>query len=651
LAVTLYPNFHLKYNYSMIKYFLLVTFLLFSYTIFAQDLSGSSQKALSRGKYYMDLGNYQDALEEFLTIGPSINSDLNFNIGVTYIHLRKPDLAITYLMQAKLYKTEIVEVDFHLGQAYHLKHDFTKALEFFNTYKSNLREGHRSKLAEVETFITYCNNGLKLALNPVEVEIENLGKPLNSSYPEYNPVLSVDESFIAFTSRKPDSKGKKLDPSDLMYYEDIYISSKDSTGKWSTPTGIGNKINTDYHDACIGLSADGQQMIIYSSNSGGGDIFISTLDGTEWTTPKDPGNHINSKFWESSATISSDHKVIFFSSNRPGGSGGTDIYYSRQDSNGVFGPPLRLGPQVNTPGDEIAPFIHADGQTLYFSSKSHLSMGGFDILSVNIDLETGELLSSAENIGIPINTADDDFNFVWSADNSRAYFSSIRENGLGDKDVYKLERKVTLSPLVVWSGIVHDCLTDVPVTAKITVSDNESKRTIGVYTPNKSTGKYTIILPAGKNYNIAVEAPFYAFYSKNINIPNLDSYQEIEEKICLEPIIKGTTINLRNVFFDFNKAILRSESELELERLIRFMQEYPKISVEISGHTDSEGEDSYNMKLSLKRAEAVYDYLVRKGISKDRLIPKGYGETQPIDSNTTEVGRQINRRTAVTIIK
>lgn len=635
----------------MIKHFFLLTFALYSYAIHAQDLSGSAQKSMQRGIGFMELGSYQDALDEFMTIGPSINTDLNYNIGVTYIHLRNPDQAISYLQQAKVYKSDIQEIDFYLGQAFHLKHDFTKALDFFYAYKKSLREGQRVKLAEVETYITYCLNGLKLAKNPVEVEIHNLDKPLNSSFPEYNPVISVDESFIAFTSRKPDSRGKKLDPSDLMYYEDIYISNKDSNGKWSVPQSIGNKINTDYHDACIGLSADGQQMIIYSSNSGGGDIFISTLDGTEWTTPKDPGSYINSKFWESSATISSDNKVIFFSSNRPGGAGGTDIYYSRKDSNDVFGKPKRLGPQVNTPGDEIAPFIHADGQTLYFSSKSHLSMGGFDILSVKIDLETGELHSSAENIGIPINTADDDFNFVWSADNTRAYFSSIRENGLGDKDVYKLERNVALSPLVVWSGFVHDCLTDVPVTAKITVSDNESKQTIGVYTPNKSSGKYTIILPAGKNYNIVVEAPFYAFFSKNINIPTLDSYQEIEEKICLEPIIKGTTINLRNVFFDFNKAILRSESELELERLIRFMQEYPNISVEISGHTDSEGDNNYNMKLSLKRAEAVNDYLVRKGISKDRLISEGYGETQPIASNETEEGRQINRRTAVTIIK
>jgi outer membrane protein OmpA-like peptidoglycan-associated protein/Tol biopolymer transport system component len=636
----------------MIKHFLLLAFLFSSFNMYAQDLSGAAQKTMKRGKNYMELGSYQDALDEFLSIGPSINSDLNYNIGVVYIKLRKPDLAISYLMQAKLYKTEYQEVDLYLGQAFHLKHDFTTALDYFNTYKKNLRDGQRTKLAEVDTYITYCNNGLFLSRNPIEVEIKNLGTPLNSTFPEYNPVLSVDESFIAFTSRRPDSRGKKLDPSDLMYYEDIYVSNKDSTGKWSTPVSIGNKINTDYHDACIGLSADGQQMIIYSSVSGGGDIFISTLDGTEWTTPKDPGKNINSKYWESSATISSDHSVILFSSNRPGGSGGTDIYYSRKDSTGVFGPAVRLGPQVNTPGDEIAPFIHADGQTLYFSSNSsNLSMGGFDIMSVKIDLETGELLSSAENIGIPINTADDDFNFVWSADNTRAYFSSIREKGLGTKDIYMLERNVALSPLIVWSGLVHDCLTDVPVTAKITVSDNESKKTIGVYTPNKSTGKYTIILPAGTNYNIVVEAPFYAFFSKNINIPNLDSYQEIEEKICLEPIIKGTTINLRNIFFDFNKALLRSESELELERLVRFMGEYPEISVEISGHTDSEGDDEYNMKLSLKRAEAVYDYLIRKGISKDRLIPKGYGKTQPLATNETEEGRQINRRTAVTIIK
>lgn len=636
----------------MIRKTLLLLFFYIPVLVYAQELSKSDKKIYKRAVDLLEKDRYKDALDQFDELGVTNNPDVNYYTGLTYFYLRDLPKATEYLLHAKLYRTQFQDVDYYIGRSLHLQHEFERALSFFEDHKKSLNEGQRQKIAEAETYITYCRNGMRLIEKPVEVVVQNLDVQVNTEFPEYNPVISADESFIVFTSRRPDSKGGKLDPRDLQYYEDIYISHKDSNGVWSLPESIGNRINSDNHDASIGMSADGQHLLIYRAASRGGDVYISNLDGEEWSSPKNLGKHVNSDYWESSASIASNNRIVFFSSNRKGGVGGTDIYMAKRDSaTGEFGDPVLLGPQVNTPGDEIAPFIHADGQTLYFSSRSHLSMGGFDIFSVKVDAETGEILSNAENIGYPINTADDDFNFVWSADNSRAYFSSVRPEGRGEKDIYVLERNIALSPLIVWKGTVVDCLTDLPVNATITVSDNKTKETIGVYTPNKSTGKYTVILPAGRNYNIAVEAPFYAFYSKNIDIPNLDSYKEIEEEICLEPIIEGTTITLRNIFFDFDKATLRKESELELERLFRFMNDYPDIKVEIAGHTDSEGEDDYNMKLSAKRAEAVFNYLLGKGILKSRLKSKGYGETQPIATNDTPEGRQLNRRTAVTIIK
>lgn len=633
---------------------LLLTLFVFSisFSSFSQENSKSARKSYEQGVIMIKKQNYQGALEAFLNAVSLDEPMVDYYLGICYLETHRPEIALNHLIKAKYLNLQNKERDlnWYLGRAYHLTHEFETALAFFEEYKKQLREGERAKIAVADQYITYCENGIELKKLPVEVDIHNLGD-VNSEYPEYNPVISADEKTLIFTSRRPDTKGKKLDPKDGMYYEDLYISTKDSNNKWSEPESIDSKINTDSHDAAIALSADGQHLLVYRANSNAGDIYMSTLDGTTWSSPESLGHKINTHHWESSGSISANNNVIFFSSNKSGGVGGTDIYMAKKLKTGEFGDPIHLGPQVNTPEDEIAPFIHVDGQTLYFSSRGHWSMGGFDIFSVKIDLETGEIMTTPKNIGYPINTADNDFNFVWSADNTRAYFSSVRPEGKGDKDLYMLHRNINLSPLVVWKGTVHDCITDDIITAQITITDNVTKEVVGVYVPNKKSGKYTIVLPAGRNYGIAVESKSYAFFSKNIDIPHLESYIEIEEKICLEPIIEGTTLKLHNIFFDFDKATLRHESEVELERLYKFLSEYKDIKVEVSGHTDSIGDPNYNLKLSERRAETVIEYLVNKGISKNRMRRKGYGYTSPIASNETREGRQLNRRTEIKIVK
>lgn len=635
----------------MIRKFLLLFCIFSIFQANAQISYRAAKRNYKQGVSLYKNKKYKEALEYF-TQAEEAYSDIglfNSYTGVSYFEINEAAKAIPYLEKAKL-MVEDRNIYLYLGKSYHLTHDFDKAISSLQLYHKKLKDTERAEQAEYEKYMNFCQNGIDLKNNAIEVEIVNLGDHVNSSFPEYHPVVSADESTLIFTSRRSDSKGGKLDPKDLRFYEDIYIASKDSN-TWSKPVGIGNKINTDNHDACIALSADGQQMLIYRAHSGGGDIYLSTLEGTIWTSPKNLGPNINSPAWESSGSISADNNVIFFTSNKKGGIGGTDVYMSRRLENGEFGPAVLLGPQVNTPEDEISPFIHADGKTLYFSSRSHLSMGGFDIFSVKIDMETGELLSSPENIGFPISTAGDDFNFSWSADNSRAYFSSLRQEGKGEHDIYMLERNIALTPLIVWKGTVRDCITQLAIDAEIIVSDNATGKIVGKYKPNSSSGKYTIILHAGRNYNIAVESENYAFHSENINIPTLDSYKEIEAEICLNPIVKGTTITLRNIFFDFDKATLRPESRLELERLHVFLENYSEIRIEIAGHTDSEGGEEYNDKLSQRRAESVYAYLIKKGVNKKRLITKGYGQTRPVATNETIEGRQLNRRTEITIIE
>ncbi|MFN3404523.1 MAG: OmpA family protein [Cytophagaceae bacterium] len=635
-------------NHPVKIIFLVLTIPFVVFKAGAQDKDDDShyRKGISLFKQKI----YDDALLELLkcdTISGK-NDYVFYYIGLTYLELKKPAKALAYLKKSKERESKSNDIDWFLGKAFHLNHQFDDAIKSFTSYKATLKDAEKEKIAETEKFLTYCRNGKELMLDPIKVEIKNIGNFLNTEFPEYNPLISADESSVIFTSRRPDSKGKRLDPKDMMYYEDVYVWMRKDT-VWQRPVTLGNNINTAKHDAAVGLSPDGQHLIVYNATSGNGDLLLSKLASDKWSKPKSLGKNINSEAWESSGSISSNNNTIFFSSNRKGGVGGTDIYMSKRQENGEFAPAILLGPQVNTPDDEIAPFIHADGQTLYFSSRGHRSMGGFDIFSVKIDLETGELLSDAENIRYPINTAGDDFHFVWSADNTRAYFSSVRDEGKGDKDIYMLERNIEMTPLVVWKGLVLDCITERPILSTITVTDNSTNQVVGVYNPNTSTGKYVIVLPAGKNYGIAVEAKKYAFYSKNIDIPTLDSYKEIEEVICLNPVVKGTVITLRNIFFDYDKSHLRKESEAELERVFNFLKTYPDIKIEIAGHTDADGGHDYNINLSKKRAEAVYSYLVKKGINKNRLEPKGYGETKPVAPNDTNDGKQLNRRTELII--
>jgi outer membrane protein OmpA-like peptidoglycan-associated protein len=613
------------------------------------------KEALSKAETHFVSDQYGLALPYYLEadkLSDPKRPDISYKIGLCYLDINQPGKSTPYLLLAKAGGIKDEKMDFYIGQGYHSNHNFDKAIENFETYKATLKKHNADELAHVETYINYCKVGKELVKNPVKVKITNLGPNINSPYPDYVPAISADETVLIFTSRRPNTTGGGKDVEDDFYYEDIYISVKANDTAWTSAVHLGSEINTPSHDACVGLSPDGQEMFIYKvKGKDGGDLYMSNLVGTVWSTPTSLGANINTSAWEPSATTNSDENVIIFSSTKKGGFGGRDLYLSRKLPNGEFGPAVNMGSKVNTAEDEDGPFIHADGKTLYFSSKGHKSMGGFDIFHAEIDLAKGEIKAEPDNVGYPINTADDDIFFVWSADNRRAYFSSAREGGLGEKDLYMLERDEARAALVVFKGAVYNCETDKPVTALIKVTDLATGKLIGVYNTNSSSGKYTVILPPGKNYGLAVEAPGYLFYSKNIDVPNLDHYIEVKDSICMDKIKVGTKIVLRNVFFDVNKATLRPESVNELDRLVSIMNENPSLKVEISGHTDSDGNDELNLKLSQVRAKAVLDYVVKKGIKADRVVSKGYGETQPMAANDSPENKQMNRRTEIKVLE
>ncbi|MFN4233281.1 MAG: OmpA family protein [Bacteroidia bacterium] len=496
------------------------------------------------------------------------------------------------------------------------------------------------------------NNKNNTENDSVKVEIIKLDNAINSDFDDFAPVITADGSQMFFTSTRPytDKEKKK----NQKGYERIYVSTYDAESKkWSIAEPLPENINLpNINVSNIAISNDGQRLLIYQGfDIKQGDIFETTLKGKKWTDAVSLGKEINSDFHESSASISPDGKTIYFVSERKGGIGGRDIWKSTLGKDNKWGPAENLGKTINTMQDEEAVYIHPDGKTLYFSSKGHKSMGGYDVFKSTFD---GTKWSKPQNLGAPINTEGDDVFFVLDASGKKAYYSSAKDGG--NQNIYEinfipLKKEADLQPLLtILKGTVKDAQTKQALEAKIEIIDNEKNEVIATFTSNSESGKYLVSLPSGKNYGINVSAPGYLFHSENFTLSDTASYKEVRKNIFLNKADVGTKVVLRNIFFDFGKSTLRPESISELNKLKRVLEENANIKVEISGHTDNVSSDEFNQRLSENRAKAVVEYLVQNGISKERLTYKGYGKTQPIASNDTEEGRQENRRVEFKII-
>lgn len=612
---------------------------------------------------------YSTALPIFLELykADPLNMNLAFKIGICYQSSKKESSkAITYFNNAVTSTSDNYNGSSHkeknsplvsfkyLGDAYHLDYQFDKALEAYAKYLTVAGSRNKEFIAETKRKMEMCKTGKILVASPIRLKIQNLGNTVNSSFADYSPVLSADQNTMYFTSRRPETiGGQKDDEGNNM--EDIYMATKTETG-WSKAVNIGGAINTEWHEATVGISPDGQTILIYKDDNGDGNIYSTSLDGDQWSKPLKLNDNINSKFWEPSAFISADGSKLYFTSDMPGGYGGRDLYMSHREGEGDWEKAVNMGPNINTIYDEDAPFIHPDGVTLSFSSNGHNTLGGFDIFTSLISLEGN--WSEPVNVGYPINTTDDDIFYVVSPDNRTAYFSSFREGGSGEKDNYAatfLDRKET--PLTLMKGTVNDESGKPANKVLITVTDNETGQIAGRYHTNSKTGQFLFILTPGKNYNITYQSENHLFYSENMEIPKKSNYYEIKRAVSLNPIVVGSSITLNNIFFDFDKATLRPLSNVELNNLVLLLKSNPNLQVEISGHTDSKGDMAYNQKLSEERAQAVVNNLINAGLSGDNMKAKGYGKTKPVSNNKkangkdNPSGRQQNRRVEFTISK
>lgn len=635
-----------------------------------------------QGHYY-----YKDALRHYLIaqqVNPN-NALLNFKIGYCYIYSPQKAKSLEHFKKAQTLDPKFGNVvNFALGWGYHVNLDWDNAIKHYKMYRETVDSKNIDELKLVDKRIAECENGRLYTAKPVRVLIENIGNGVNTIYPEYSPVISADESTMFFTSRRDNTtgrEGKNISAMDEQYYEDIYRAAIDPNNKkWANVSNLGRVVNTVTNDATVNLSPDGQRLLIYKDKVGGGDIFESVLSGTEWTEPKPLGKTVNTGSYETHASYSFDGRILYFVSDRPyTGYGGKDIYYCYIDDKGNLGEAINMGPEINTQFDEDGIYAHPDGKTLYFASQGHTSMGGYDIFKS--ELVDGKW-SRPINLGFPINSADDDVFFVVSADNRHAYFSSFKLDGFGEKDIYRLtflgdekqfvlstednlltsldksigaklieqEIEVPTGDLTILKGVIYDKITKKPLGGTVEIVDLETNSLVSTFPSNTATGKYLVSLPAGKNYSVTASADGYLFKSENFNIPAASGYQEVERDFPLDRIDVGRKIVLKNIFFDFNKYTLRAESASELERLVKLLKKYPALRIEISGHTDNVGSETYNKTLSENRAKVVVDYLITNGIDKSRLVFVGYGFSQPIASNDIDEGRQLNRRTEFKVL-
>jgi hypothetical protein len=532
-----------------------ILFLLFVFVSFhahAQVEGAEYRAKFIEGNRLMEEKLYYAAINVWkeLAAYDQFNANVNYKLGYCYLESNTHrEKSLPYLQAAAANpanpeydvfnindKTAPVEVYYHLGRSLHLNYKLDEAIEQFEKFLNTVSDRHHLREDALRQ-IEMVNNAKAALANPKKLTIDNLGGVINSEYPDFSPVISVDENALFFTSRRlrPDSTNEDLiDAATGEYFEDIYVSYKDREGNWQTPELL--NINTDGHTASINVSANGQPLYLYRDEAGVGTLYNSQLVGEMWSEPEALESTINSSSWESHGAITADGNTFYFISDRPGGFGGRDIYRVVKLPNGKWSKALALSPTLNSPYDEDAIFVHPDGRTLYFASTGHNSMGGFDIFYSQLG-EDGEW-GKPINVGYPLNTVDDDIFFVTSADGKRAYYSSRQEGGFGEKDIYMVELPESeRSPcLTVLKGFIVSAEgTRIPESTTIYVTNNETGET-KQYKPRMRDGVFVAILPPCVDYSVDYRVAGKSIANEFINVPCETCYNEIQKELTLNPV-------------------------------------------------------------------------------------------------------------------
>ncbi len=628
--------------------------LVFICLLAASAMGQSTRKQLRAANKFYAKENFREALPlyEQVLASDQNNAKALFRAGVSYMTFDK-EKAADYLYRAQKLKPN-VDKDLHywLGRVDHINYRFDSAIEHYQAYQKEIPKRDDERRREVAQLIQYANNAKRETANPKDVFVKNLGGHVNTAYSEHSPVISSDYNYLLFTSRSSASTGGE-EARDGEYYEDIFESTRINDEEWEKPRVVPGGLNSRGHDASIQLFDNDTKLLLYQSENNG-DIMVSERqsDGS-WGNPKSISDKVNTRDFESDAYITPDGKTLYYSTNHYSENGDLDIYMIQRNNNGTWGTPKSLGKTINTPFDDDSPYLAADG-TLYFASRGHNSMGGYDIFSAKYD-SVARRWARPVNLGSPINTPDDDTYYRLAPDGSYAYLSSYRIGGYGEKDIYTINyiRNTALQGQVFTQA---DSVL-VPGVELIFNGLQADKRPISyrdVTKPDSAT--YNVQVLSGRKYQVQISRDNKVIETQEIEVPVvLSDTTAITQNFYINfidstGVLATGTYAMKPIYYTLDEYDLRAESIKELENILRIMKANPTINISIEGHTDSRASDSYNVALGQNRADVAYDYLVSKGISPKRLVTVTYGERRPVVPNTSEENMQLNRRTEFRVI-
>ena len=518
-------------------------------------------------------------------------------------------------------------------------HDIRYFLKFEK--KHTARDQKAEKLLQNATFAAYA------VVHPQKISLRKLGDSINSPADEYINFVDEEQKQLIFTRKILVKQQEKP-----VYKEHFYKTLRHDS-VWQKPKRMVFSWDSTWNMGAMSLSTDGRTMYFtgcyWPRGFGSCDIYVSRKRGTQWLFPKHLDGNVNTSRWEAQAVVSSDNRRLFFASKRPGGLGGSDIWMCIRQADGRWGKAVNLGDSINTPGNEMAPFLHADGQTLYFSSDGRTGLGGYDLYVSR--LNSAGKWTKAVNLGFPVNTKANEMNVFVSLNGRCAWLSSDRDTAKTGFDIYSFPVYPQMQPgkVLYIKGIVQDAHSGKKLLANVILTDLTNNRTVDSVFSDAVTGSFLMVLHAGKDYAFNIQKKGYLIYSQRFNLKEFPDIISLNKIFALTPVTKGAVMRLQNIYFGFNRSVLQPSAYSELDKLVGFMKENPEIKILIAGYTDNTGSWDYNLKLSLERAKVVFDYLVSKGIDAKRMQYKGFGNRHPLLTNETPQGRAANRRTEIMI--
>jgi len=632
------------------RFLVLIVFFFVGYITKAQtynpeNINGKAVKLYAKAVTQIADGNLKEAIE---TLNKTIAADDNYldaylSLAGVYGEMKNYNNAVATYEKAFAKDssyTNIYKLPYSINLAGAGK--FTEALQQINAFltipnitsKSINAANYRKR--NYEFAIDYQK---KHPNNNYSFEPVNLGDSVNTERSEYYPTVSISDSLLVFT--RMSNTGEN------------FVKSNFTNNHFTMAEIVEGSINNQALKGAATVSNDGEWLIFagdfFEKGYGSYDLYISYSTPDGWSEPENLGDKINTPYWESAPSISPDSRTLYFSSDRPGGYGGRDLYMSTRLPNGKWSYAVNMGPTINTVGNELYPYIHADNQTLYYTSDGLPGYGKTDLF---ITRKTSlDEWSNPENLGFPINTIEDEGSICISSNGLTAYYAADKADSRGGLDLYMFDLREDIRPFktLFVKGTVFDALTNKGIPCSVELVDNATKKTIMKITADE-IGKYFIPLPIGKDYTFIVNRKGYLYYSNLYELSKEKSDSTYIKDIALQPVQLNATMVFKNVQFEKNAYNLLPVSTVELDKLVQLLTENPAIKLQINGHTDNTGNADDNLKLSTNRAKSVVDYLVSKNISATRLTYKGFGATKSIADNNTEEGKAQNRRTEFVVV-